>query len=297
MRLVFHRATRSIEKENISRSPRVPSILRSAATNEFRSRTRPGENPQAPAFPGFSTDNTALGTLANTANSYVTASAGSSASGNLTYAMWIYPTGPVENWAGLLMDRSGPGTGLGFGGTTDGTGMSELGYTWNQNSTWSYNSSLYPPANQWSFVALVIQPTQATIYLINSSGIQTAVNAIAHDSEEFGVAWHIGDDAQGNTGARTFPGSIADVGVYLTSLSSNQVTSLYNTGLGIATTAPVTLSMTPGGTRNNFTLTWPQGVLLESTNLSGPWITNTAASPYTIQTTNARMFFRVQVKP
>ncbi len=251
--------------------------------------------PQAPEFPGFPTNNTALGTVANTANSYVTASAGSATSGNLTYAMWIYPTGPVENWAGLLMDRSGPGTGLGFGGLTDSTGMSELGYTWNQNSTWSYDSYLYPPANQWSYVALVIQPTQATIYLINSSGVQTAVNAIAHDTEEFGVAWHIGDDAQGNTGGRTFPGSIADVSVYLTSLSSNQLMSLYNTGVG--TVAPVTLSVAPGSSRNNLTLTWSQGVLLESTNVSGPWITNIAASPYTIETTNSRMFFRVQVKP
>ena len=143
---------------------------------------------------------------------------------------------------------------------------------------------------------MVIEPTQATLYLINSSGVQTAVNAIAHDTEEFGVAWHIGDDIQGNgAGSRTFPGSIADVGVYLTALSSDQLMSLYNTGVGTA--APVTLSIAPGSSRNNLTLTWPQGMLLESTNVLGPWITNSTTSPYTIETTNSRMFFRVQVKP
>jgi hypothetical protein len=254
--------------------------------------------PQAPEFPGFPSNNTALGTVANIANSFVTASAGALVASNLTYAMWIYPTGPVENWAGLLMDRGGAGEGLGFGGVVNGSGMTELGYTWNQNSTWSYNSYLYPPANQWSFVAMVIEPTKATIYLITTNGVQTAVDAIAQDTEEFGVAWHIGDDAQGNgTGSRTFPGSISDVSVYLTALSSNQVTSLYNVGVGNTATAPVTLSITPGSSRNNLTLTWPQGVLLESTNVSGPWTTTTATSPYVVGTTNASMFFRVKVQP
>ncbi len=254
--------------------------------------------PEAPEFPGFPTNYFALGTVANTADSFVTASAGTAAAGSLTYAMWIYPTGPVENWAGLLMDRGGVGEGLGFGGAVNGAGMSELGYTWNQNSTWSFDSYLYPPVNQWSFVAMVIEPSQATLYLINSNGVQTAVNAIAHDSEEFGLAWHIGDDAQGSDGGRTFPGDISDVSVFLSALSSNQVATLYNTGIGITTTPPVTLTATPGsGGARNLTLTWSQGTLLESTNLAGPWTTVSATSPYLVEETNASMFFRVQVQP
>jgi hypothetical protein len=144
---------------------------------------------------------------------------------------------------------------------------------------------------------MVIEPTQATLYLINTNGVQTAVNAIAHDSEEFGVAWHIGDDAQGNgNGSRTFPGSIADVSVYLSALSSDQVTSLYNTGVGI--TPPVTLTAAQGsgsGGARNLTLTWSQGTLLESTNLAGPWITVSATSPFSVVETNSSMFFRVKV--
>jgi hypothetical protein len=136
--------------------------------------------PEAPAFLGFPAINSALGTFSNTPNCYVSASAGSLIATNLTYAMWIKPSGPVENWAGLLMDRGGAGEGFGFGGTTDSTGMSELAYTWNSNSTYTFNSNLFPPSNQWSFVALTIAPTQATIYLINTNGVQTAVNAIAH---------------------------------------------------------------------------------------------------------------------
>jgi hypothetical protein len=251
--------------------------------------------PESPAFPGFPAVNWALGTASNAANSYVTASAGSMIATNLTYAMWINPSGPVENWAGLLMDRGAAGEGLGFGGSINAAGMSELAYTWNANSTWSYNSYLYPPANQWSFVALVIQPTQAELYLINSSGVQTATNVLAHDSEEFGVAWHIGDDAAGGTaGQRTFPGSIADVSVYLSALSSYQISGLYDAGVGIVQ-GPVVLTLTPAGA-GTATLNWSQGTLLQSTNLTGPWTPVTTTSPYTVGTSNAQSFFKVQVQ-
>ncbi len=252
--------------------------------------------PEAPAFPGFPANYSALGTVANTANSYVTASGGNLIGTNLTYAMWIKPSGPVATFTGLLMDRGGAGEGLGFGGTVDGTGMSELGYTWNNNGTWSYNSSLYPPANQWSFVAMVIEPTKATLYLMNSSGIQSATNAIAHDSEAFASAWHIGDDATGTAGARTFPGSISDVSVYLSALSPSQVTSLYNAGLGNVAPPNVMIQIAPNGLGSD-TLIWPQGVLLQASSPNGPWTTNAAAtSPYTVGTTNSSMFFRVQVQ-
>jgi hypothetical protein len=84
----------------------------------------------------------------------------------------INPSVPVPQHAGLLFDRGGAGEGFGFGGAflntnnaPNGNGMSELYYAWNQNSssTFGFDSYLYPPANQWSFVALVIQPTQTTM--------------------------------------------------------------------------------------------------------------------------------------
>jgi hypothetical protein len=139
----------------------------------------------------------------------------------------------------------------------------------------------------------LIEPTQATLYLINNSVDQTATNAIAHDSETFGSAWHIGDDAYGTPGRRTFPGSIANVSVYLSALSSSQLIALYNAGVGIG--QPVKLYIVPSGAGSN-TLYWSQGTLLQSTNVAGPWSTNTAASPYSVKTTNSMMFFKVLVQ-
>jgi len=43
----------------------------------------------------------------------------------------------------------------------------------------------------------------------------------------------------------------------------------------------------------NPVLNWATGTLLEATNLSGPWVTNSAVSPFTVVPTNTQMFFRL----
>ncbi|MDB6063907.1 MAG: hypothetical protein JWR26_115 [Pedosphaera sp.] len=48
---------------------------------------------------------------------------------------------------------------------------------------------------------------------------------------------------------------------------------------------------------NHLQLTWPQGVLLQATSVTGPWITNAAAtSPYTFSPTAPQMYYRVRVQ-
>lgn len=50
-------------------------------------------------------------------------------------------------------------------------------------------------------------------------------------------------------------------------------------------------------TGNNLKLTWPQGVLLEATNVTGPWSTNAAAtSPFTMLPTASQKYYRVRVQ-
>ena len=41
---------------------------------------------------------------------------------------------------------------------------------------------------------------------------------------------------------------------------------------------------------------WAAGTLLESTNVMGPWVTNSGVSPYTVQPTNTQKFYRVLLK-
>ncbi|HEY9508389.1 MAG TPA: DUF5005 domain-containing protein [Verrucomicrobiae bacterium] len=43
----------------------------------------------------------------------------------------------------------------------------------------------------------------------------------------------------------------------------------------------------------NIVLTWNYGTLLESTNMAGPWTTNNAVSPFTVQPNRPQMFYRL----
>ena len=59
--------------------------------------------------------------------------------------------------------------------------------------------------------------------------------------------------------------------------------------------APISIALTKNG--NNLQIAWPQGVLLQATNVTGPWITNFAAtSPFTNSPTLPQQFFRVRVQ-
>ncbi len=133
--------------------------------------------------------------------------------------------------------------GFGFGGANNGT-QTELGYNWNTNSpsTWNFNSGLYPPIGQWSFVALTITPTNATIYLYYTdhssvTNLSKVVSGVANTPESFsGGTVSLGGDSFGN--ARTFQGTIDEVAVFNKSLSESQVQNLFLTSSGIAGQAP-----------------------------------------------------------
>jgi hypothetical protein len=57
---------------------------------------------------------------------------------------------------------------------------------------------------------------------------------------------------------------------------------------------PVLTNQWSGGP---LTLSWPaNGLLLQATNLSGPWTTNRASSPVVVTPTRPQMFFRVQAQ-
>jgi len=253
--------------------------------------------PESPEYAGFPEVNSALETFTGVASSYVAAgSAGNLVATNLTYVMWINPSVANANANGLLFDRGGAGEGLCINNNfVDVNGQGALGYTWNQNNgdTWDWDSGIFPTVGEWQLVAMVITPTAGMVYIVDTNGVQSATNAIPHDAETFGVSWEIGNDSTVAAGGRTFPGSIADVSVYLYALTGNQIASLYNAGAGVI--PPVTLYIAPAGA-GAATLTWSQGTLQQATNAAGPWTAITGTSPYTIGTTNSSTFFRVQVQ-
>lgn len=189
--------------------------------------------------------------------------------------------------------------GLGFGNAAATNGMTELGYTWNTNSslTWNWDSHLFPPSGQWSFVALAISPTAATMYLDYVDGndgttnLLKAVNVLPHTVEAFrGGIIRIGDDTFDDY--RTFPGVIDEVAVFPQTLSESQVQNLFFTALG----APLNVTLDSSWDGRQLTLSWPSGTLLEAADVLGPWTTNTSASPYVLTPSGPRKFYRVQAR-
>jgi hypothetical protein len=101
-------------------------------------------------------------------------------------------------------------------------------------------------------------------------------------------ALHIGNIQSGNG---FFYGSISDVAMYQQALTANQVATLFSAATGLFYDVTLTNQLRGG----NVVLSWPgNGKLLEATNVSGPWVTNAAASPVTEVPNAAQKFYRVQ---
>jgi hypothetical protein len=131
-------------------------------------------------------------------------------SNHVTITAWVKRNGEQSTWAAFVFTRAG--------GSVAGIGHSEtveLRYHWN-DATWGFSSGLEPPDGEWFFAALVIEPTQGTIYLNE----QTSVNATNHDIEEFGGPLFIGEDPQGG---RFFNGTIDEVAIFNRSLTKEEL--------------------------------------------------------------------------
>jgi hypothetical protein len=240
-------------------------------------------------FPGLESTNKALQLTANTAQSWVTIPALNLNTNALTFTFWVYPfSDTLQNYTGLIYTRRGSTTAAGV----QYTAFNMIGYTVNDDpNTYNWNSFVVTPGNEWSFVAVVIEPTQATVYAGNTNGLASAVNVntnapypnIVWD----GIGW-LGADPD-NSLNRTLNGKMDEVAIFNYAFTPQQVTNLYNAALGVAPSVTLTIEKVGANVR----LTWPQGSLLEATNVTGPWTTNSATSPYTTAPTGSKKFYRV----
>jgi hypothetical protein len=216
--------------------------------------------PQSPTFPGFSTVELAAGlAFDGNNNGCLNVPPLNLNTNTVTFIAWINPSGPVSSSTGLLFNRTSAGdaAGFGFNGTTDGSGMANLGYTWNDNAsgTWGWNSLLFPRANLWNFVAYVLTPTNMTAYLgyvdpvANTTNFTKAVNTLAHANEAFSTGQiFLGADPQ-QSGARSFDGLMSEVALYNRSLGEGDVLSLFLTGLG---SGPIGVTISPLASKTVF---------------------------------------------
>jgi hypothetical protein len=161
-------------------------------------------------------------------------------SDTVSFTMWVNPnptfgkTGQefLDGFTGLLTTRGARGNvssdgaaGINFGGGSGFVYDGMLGYTWNQNSssTWNWDSDLFPVNLQWNFVAITIEPSQATAYQVDDVNmvLELATNVIPHQVQYFDGNSIIGGDLNGSL--RFYKGRMSDVRVYDRTLSVAEI--------------------------------------------------------------------------
>ncbi|MGH7134691.1 MAG: LamG domain-containing protein, partial [Pirellulales bacterium] len=178
---------------------------------------------------GYTSTTTTIGVIGqalsfNGTSQYVAIPAINRTFSSMTITGWIYSNANQNSRTGLVYSHAssgGPGFGISYNSTN------ELGYEWNNaENTWP--SGLFVPNDKWTFVALTVTPSGATIYMGASGSLRSATDAVSLSTEDWNGPIDIGlDTAQAS---RIFNGSIDDVRVYNRALSASEVKQLYNLG-------------------------------------------------------------------
>lgn len=192
--------------------------------------------PEAPTFPGFEASNDSV-QISAVANSEVAVPPLQLNTNCVTITAWVYPTSSETGSAGIVYCRS-PSSSEAAGLTCGTSGGTHIGYTWhNDVNTYHWVPSLTVPLNMWSFCALVIEPTRATIYVYNTQStapgaVCCAVNYYTHIVQTFNYTTYIGTDIGTANGGRAYKGDIDEVGIFNRALASSDIANLYTTATG-----------------------------------------------------------------
>lgn len=228
--------------------------------------------PRPSAYPGFESSNLAVGTT----NGFISAPLCTNLNVNtITFAGWLNPaTIPSGNDIGWPCW-------LGDGGmhieNSSGRPTRELRYHW-KGGQWGWSSGLVVPADVWTFVAMVVEPTKATFYMSDGTTLKSAVNTAKHDPLSVTSPLGFGGTQPGRAD-RTYIGQLDETTVYSRALTSSEINTLFMVGTG----AKLQLGMVPGGVIED---TKPAGTLHHGLNVgvSCTWVasnTDAAATPVT----------------
>jgi len=128
-----------------------------------------------------------------------------------TFTAWVWCNGIQTEYAAIMFCRGG-GTISGLDFKPNNT----MGYHWN-DATWSYVGPAVP-VNEWVFLALVVDPSQARFYMNTADTFATHINS--NPVEPFSSSLYIGQDSQGG---RWFKGRLDDCRVYKRDLTQDEI--------------------------------------------------------------------------
>lgn len=135
-----------------------------------------------------------------------------STTNSFTITAWIRPLGIQDNYASIVMN-DGDAAGLNFR-----EGNNTLGYHW-PGGAWWWDSNFVAPSDEWSYVALVAEPSGITIYL-NGVGVKhnDAINPVDLTTMKIGSykGWS----------SRNYRGDIDEVCLWNRALSQTEIREL-----------------------------------------------------------------------
>ncbi len=154
---------------------------------------------------------------------YVNVSTIDFASSKATLLAWVNITS-MGSMDGIIFDRKTSATGININNE-------KLGYHWNDAyNTWSWESGLAIPLNNWCLLVLVVSDTEAKMYLGSNNSVNVAVNNVAHSIATLSNLF-IGEDPKGY---RQLDGKIAQVAIWNRPLTEQEIQEIYNSGNGNA---------------------------------------------------------------
>ena len=136
-----------------------------------------------------------------------------------TLAAWVYSDGIQNPFTGVIYSQAGA-TVAGLNFEFD----NQLGYHW-ADQHWDWQSGLYVPSDTWTFVALVVEPGQGTLYMQPAGGtMSTAIDARANAVEEWDAITYLGAGTWSQP--RKMVGMIDDVQIYNQALSADDIAAI-----------------------------------------------------------------------
>jgi hypothetical protein len=186
----------------------------------------PGElGVRPPDYPGFDPDN---GAVAFDGSGYVQVPPLNLNANNVTITGWVRANGPQPPFSGLFMNRGSSSAGL----SMDAGGGLGLAYNWNNDpATYNWVSGLVLPDSEWAYVALVVQPSQAALYVANGTNtFNGATNVLSHSPQPFDGFTIFGGDPI--AGTRYFAGDLDEFAIFTRSLTVGEIFSQYAAAVG-----------------------------------------------------------------
>jgi hypothetical protein len=198
----------------------------------------PGQTGPTPAtFPGFESGNKAVGFSGT--GGYVGIPALNLSNNFITLTTWVKPNGPQAANAGIVFNRgqfSGGGTYFSAGGLKmDILGGLNLSYAWDGDpEPAGWDSTVGMNDGQWNFVALIVRPDRAILWVPQGPNPSPATNFASHGVLLFNGTTYIGTDpfTNINSAFRAFNGTIDEVAMFNRALSLGEVYSQYAAAVG-----------------------------------------------------------------